>query len=102
MSKEDTQARDTSAWMAVLDRLVDDMSRALERMPPAPPALPAEAGFPALQVIDRHLDEMQAGLQRAEQTADEADRQLAAVLDPLQEWLACMSATQEKLAEQLR
>jgi hypothetical protein len=102
MSKEDPQARDTSAWMAVLDRLVDDMTRALEQMPPASSVPSAEAGFPPLKVIDRRLDEMQAGLERAEHTADEADRQLAVVLDPIQEWLARMSATQEKLSEKMQ
>ena len=62
-------------------------------------ALQESANSPPFQAIDQQLAQMQARMQRAEQDAAEAERQLTAVLEPLQKWLEQMRASQEKLLQ---
>ncbi len=99
MPEQIMENRATSAWMAVLDGLIGDLGRALEQMPatPAPPAAVA-ANYPPLQAIDQRLAQMQAGLERAEADAGKAQTQLDAVIQPLQQWLAQLRTSHEKLA----
>src|SRR5271166_6576742 len=104
MPEDVTEVRDPVAWMAVLDELAGSLDRSLEQTPVTPPPAPSQgpANSPALQVIDRHLAQMQASMERAEQNAAEAERQLAAVFEPLQQLLEQSRASQEKLAQQIQ
>jgi hypothetical protein len=103
MPEEITEGGDTSAWMAVLDRLIGELGRTLEQIPAIPaPSSPASADYPPLHAIDQRLSQMQTGLERAEQDASEAERQLAAILDPLQKWLGQIRAGRETLTVQVK
>jgi hypothetical protein len=92
------------SWMQVLDRIEQALAESLARaaLPEegaaaGPPAGAAEA---ALAALDGRLAQMEGCLERAEGEAAGADALLAAEAEGLRGWLAALTATRQRLAEQ--
>ncbi len=86
----DWRARDD--WAQVMEKVLQTLNQSLQRCPelPPPPADPASGqpgSFPALEVVEQRLLQLQAILDQAEGQAGETDRELTAAAEALRQWL---------------
>jgi hypothetical protein len=101
IDKAGSEPRSAAAWMAVLEEMQTTLGRSLDRaVEPdlAPPPDPATVAMP-LQALDDRLARLQGCLERAEQTAQEADAVLDAEAQAMQRWLEAMRQAGCRLAE---
>jgi hypothetical protein len=87
--------------MAVLDRIDATLRESLTRVDAlkSPTAAPAPVEPSPLQTLDDRLARMQTCLERAQQHADEADALLVGETDGLQQWLASVGNSRQRLQD---
>ncbi len=91
------------AWIAVLDRIEQNLAASLERIVEPGPTSPERSGavWNPLALLDDHLGRLQERLVSAEASAAETDALLASAVRDLQHWFDTFGKARQRLADKV-